>query len=179
MKNDFKIIEMTLKNNKDYDPNQTFMVIGRLIPKYEDNSWTYQEEIYEKPYESKYEENEDFDEYIDSEDSVVFLYYVGETCLGHIKLHTIEEIKYASIDKLFVSNSHRGKGIGTALLNRAKEWAINKGTKGFMLETQDVNLLACRFYLKNGFVIGSVDNMIYKHSRRYSNEKAVFFYLKF
>ncbi|MCY8404384.1 GNAT family N-acetyltransferase [Bacillus sonorensis] len=73
----------------------------------------------------------------------------------------------------------RGKGIGTALLNRAKEWAINKGTKGFMLETQDVNLLACRFYLKNGFVIGSVDNMIYKHSRRYSNEKAVFFYLKF
>jgi len=98
--------------------------------------------------------------------------------LGHIRLSTSDEIKFASIDRLIVLESSRGKGIGTALLNKAKEWALQKGMKGFTLETQDVNLLACRFYLKNGFEIGAVDTLLYSNSK-YKDEDAVFFYLKF
>ncbi|WP_258013807.1 hypothetical protein [Paenibacillus polymyxa] len=50
--------------------------------------------------------------------------------------------------------------------------------KGLTLETQDVNLLACRFYLKNGFEIRAVDTMLYSNSK-YKDEKAIFFYSKF
>ncbi|MFW9335238.1 hypothetical protein [Paenibacillus polymyxa] len=55
---------------------------------------------------------------------------------------------------------------------------ITKGMKGLTLETQDVNLLACRFYLKNGFEIRAVDTMLYSNSK-YKDEKAIFFYSKF
>lgn len=47
-----------------------------------------------------------------------------------------------------------------------------------MLETQDVNLLACRFYSKIGFRIGAVDSMLYANLDN-ADEKAVFRYMKF
>ncbi|WP_083607106.1 MULTISPECIES: GNAT family N-acetyltransferase [Paenibacillus] len=118
------------------------------------------------------------DEYIDSNDSSAFLFYSGQKCLGHIRLGAVEETKFANIDRLIVLENSRGQGIGTALLNKAKEWALQKGMKGFTLETQDVNLLACRFYLKAGFEIGAVDTLLYSNSK-YKNENAVFFYSKF
>ncbi|MGQ4680420.1 GNAT family N-acetyltransferase [Paenibacillus polymyxa] len=174
-----EIVEMTFDNKDDYEcKDQPFMVIGRLIPKLENGIWSYHEELYEQPYESKYPEHEDLDEYINSNDSIAFLYYSGRKCLGHIRLGIVEETKFASIDRLIVLESSRGKGIGTALLNKAREWALQKGMQGFMLETQDVNLLACRFYLKNGFDIGAVDTMLYSNSK-YKDENAVFFYSKF
>ena len=36
-------------------------------------------------------------------------------------------------------------------------WAKQKDLCGLMLETQNNNLLACRFYIKKGFVLGAVD----------------------
>ncbi|MCA9746866.1 GNAT family N-acetyltransferase [Kurthia gibsonii] len=165
MRNKVKIVEMTLENIGDYDDkNQTFEVIGRLIPTYQNDCWSFQEEIYEKSFESKYQEENGLEEYIGNEDSIAFLYYLGEECLGQITLSK-SVTQYASIDRLIISKSHRGKGIGTALLNRAREWALEKEMKGFTLETQDINLLACRFYSKNGFSIGSVDNMLYANSK--------------
>lgn len=47
-----------------------------------------------------------------------------------------------------------------------------------MLETQDVNVSACRFYAKNSFIIGAVDNMLYSNFPT-ANEKAIFWYYKF
>lgn len=178
-KNQIKIVQMNLENVKECDnTDQQFQVIGRLLPKYEDSCWTYQEEIYETSYESNYN-GEDLDEYIiNSEDSVAFLGYLGKDCIGHITLRREDSTKFASIDRLIVSKNHRGRSIGTALLNRAKEWAIENDMKGLTLETQDVNLLACRFYFKNKFQIGAVDNMLYSHSS-YSDEKAIFLYLTF
>ncbi|MFB5762428.1 GNAT family N-acetyltransferase [Paenibacillus medicaginis] len=159
---EIEIVEMTLDNNEDYERKEyPFTVMGRLVPKLENGTWSFQEELYEQPYESKYPEHEDLDEYMNSDDSIAFLYYSQGKCLGHIRLSTSDEIKFASIDRLIVLESSRGKGIGTALLNKAKEWALQKGMKGFTLETQDVNLLACRFYLKNGLEIGAVDTMLY------------------
>ncbi|MGG4219199.1 GNAT family N-acetyltransferase [Paenibacillus jamilae] len=176
---EIEVVEMTFDNNGDYERREyPFMVIGRLIPEFQNGKWSYHEELYEQHYESKYPEHENLDEYINSDYSISFLYYSGGKCLGHIRLSTSDETKFASIDRLIVLESSRGKGIGTALLNKAKEWALQKGMKGFTLETQDVNLLACRFYLKNGFEIGAVDTMLYSNSK-YKDENAIFFYAKF
>ncbi|MFJ7666807.1 GNAT family N-acetyltransferase [Lysinibacillus sp. NPDC097195] len=178
MRDNAKIIEMTYENISDYnDSNQTFEVIGKLLPTYQHDCWSFQEELYEKTYETTYQQEDGLDEYIGNEDSIAFLYYLDHVCLGQITLSK-SVTKYASIDRLIISKSHRGKGIGTALLNKAKEWAIEKEMNGLTLETQDVNLLACRFYAKNGFSIGAVDNMLYANSK-YANEKAVFWYLQF
>lgn len=49
-----------------------------------------------------YPEHEDLDEYINSDDSIAFLYYSQGKCLGHIRLSTSDEIKFASIDRLIV-----------------------------------------------------------------------------
>ena len=39
------------------------------------------------------------------------------------------------LNDLYVAAKHRGKGVGEALLNRAKERAIRDGAKGLTLET--------------------------------------------
>ncbi len=49
---------------------------------------------------------------------------------------------------------------------------------GLMLETQDNNLIACKFYHNCGFKIGSVDTMLYANFEN-NFEKAVFWYLRF
>lgn len=68
--------------------------------------------------------------------------------------------------------------MGKILLEKAIEWAKENKLIGLMLETQDVNITACRFYSKNKFVIGAVDNMLYSNFST-ANEKAVFWYNKF
>ena len=59
-------------------------------------------------------------------------------------------------------------------------WAKKAELCGLALETQDNNLLACRFYAKCGFVIGAVNTMLYKNFEKpWSDESAVFWYMKF
>ncbi|PKY99875.1 streptothricin acetyltransferase [Enterococcus faecalis] len=54
----------------------------------------------------------------------------------------------------------------------------NQNLHGLMLETQDNNLIACKFYHNCGFKIGSVDTMLYANFEN-NFEKAVFWYLRF
>tara|TARA_R110000787_G_scaffold286385_1_gene404529 strand:- start:6589 stop:7029 length:441 start_codon:yes stop_codon:yes gene_type:complete len=44
------------------------------------------------------------------------------------------------LNDLFVHSDYRGKGIGEALMNRAKEYAIDENSKGLTLETSIDNL---------------------------------------
>ena len=64
------------------------------------------------------------------------------------------------------------------MINKTVEWSKEKNLCGLMLETQDVNLTACRFYHKLGFKIGAVDTMLYANFEN-AGEKAVFWYMKF
>lgn len=60
---------------------------------------------------------------------------------------------------------------------RIIEWAKHKNLHGLMLETQDNNLIACKFYHNCGFKIGSVDTMLYANFEN-NFEKAVFLVFK-
>lgn len=71
-----------------------------------------------------------------------------------------------------------GRGIGTALMHRAQAWARERGLGGLMLETQENNVLACRFYRRQGMTIGAVDTMLYANTP-YAKESAVFWYRRF
>jgi streptothricin acetyltransferase len=172
------ITKMTHTNIKDFNnSNESFLIFGRIIPKYENDKWSYTEEIFTEKYYKQYE-NEDIDtSYIDNRYKAVYLYYDNSKCIGQIRLRSHWN-GYAYIEDIAVAKNWRQKGIGTELLKKAGEWARENNFIGLMLETQDVNLSACRFYARNNFVIGSVDNMLYSKFPA-ANEKAIFWYQKF
>ncbi len=56
---------------------------------------------------------------------------------------------------------HRGKGIGSGLLRKAEEWAISRRCQHLRVETQNINVLACRFYQRQSFRLISVNRFAY------------------
>lgn len=159
---------------------EPFEIIGKLKPTFVDDKWTYSEEIYEKSYLHSYPDDDcDYSYYIGNADKAVFLAYSDTECIGRIVLRENWN-KYAFVEDIRVLKPSRGQGVGTALMQKAIEWAKDKKLCGLALETQDNNLLACRFYSKCGFVFGGVDTMLYKNlSQPFSDATAVFWYLKF
>ena len=88
--------------------------------------------------------------------------------------------RYAFIEDICISRHVRGKGIGTILVEKADAWARETGLSGLALETQDNNLLACRFYAKCGFAIGAVNTMLYRNFEKpWCDEIAIFWYKLF
>lgn len=161
------ITEMKAGHLKDIDkPSEPFEVIGKIIPRYENENWTFTELLYEAPYLKSYQDEEDEEdeeadclEYIDNTDKIIYLYYQDDKCVGKVKLRKNWN-RYAYIEDIAVCKDFRGQGIGSALINISIEWAKHKNLHGLMLETQDNNLIACKFYHNCGFKIGSVDTML-------------------
>jgi GNAT superfamily N-acetyltransferase len=60
-----------------------------------------------------------------------------------------------------VSPDVRGLGIGSRLVRSAEAWAISKGCRQLKVETQNINVPACRFYERQGFVLKTVDRLAY------------------
>lgn len=56
----------------------------------------------------------------------------------------------AALWDIRVRPDRRGEGIGTRLLRRACEWARGRGCSRLMIETQNTNVRACRFYMNQG-----------------------------
>jgi GNAT superfamily N-acetyltransferase len=56
----------------------------------------------------------------------------------------------------------RGQGIGSALFQGAEEWATRRECKQLKVETQNITLAACRFYARQGCVLGAVNRFAYK-----------------
>lgn len=173
------IIKMKRENIQYYNiPNEPFQVMGRLVPGLENGLWLVKEELYEAPYEKFYPAEEiDFADYIDNPSKAVFMYFDGEQCVGQVRIR-VSWNRYCFVEDLAVARDFRGRGIGHELLKQARRWAEERELTGFALETQDVNLLACRFYRKYGFVLGGVDTMLYRNVGN-AQEMALFWYFRF
>ena len=55
-----------------------------------------------------------------------------------------------------VSPKMRGKGVGTAMFKSAEVWSMAKGCRQMKVETQNINVPACRFYAKQGCVLRAI-----------------------
>lgn len=55
----------------------------------------------------------------------------------------------------------RRQGVGRQLLAFAEEHARSRGIEWMKAETQDINVAACRFYARSGYVLTSVDRSAY------------------
>ena len=156
---------------------QPFDIIGRLIPTYDGHGWQLSEQLLSIPYQKTYPV-EAFDpaQYLNSPTRAAFVAMLGEECVGSIRV-SARWNRNAFIEDIAVNRAHRGRGIGTALMDAATLWGRENALHGACLETQDNNLLACRFYLKYGFKLGSIDTMLYDAFPQTRGEKALFFYL--
>lgn len=55
-----------------------------------------------------------------------------------------------------VAPEARGQGVGAALFRAAEAWARSRGCRRLVVETQNVNIAACRLYARMGCVLGAV-----------------------
>jgi GNAT superfamily N-acetyltransferase len=77
---------------------------------------------------------------------------------------------FACLWDLRIRPSWRGRGVGTALLERAAEWARRRGCSRLRIETQNVNVPACRFYSARGCRLVSIDADAYAHDPALAHE---------
>jgi GNAT superfamily N-acetyltransferase len=62
---------------------------------------------------------------------------------------------------LRVAPEARGQGIGSALFRAAEAWARARGCTQMKIETQNINVPACRFYAARGCVLGAANRLAY------------------
>ena len=158
-------------------PQSTIDVIGRLVLRYDGDRWTTSEEFLELPCTKMYpEDSYDPAEYVDCPDRAAFLAMEGGRCVGYVR--TCRRWNgNAHIEDITLDRGHRGRGLGTKLIDAVIGWANENGLHGVSLETQDWNLLACRFYMKYGFVLGGMDVLVYDAFEQTRSEAALYFYL--
>ena len=71
------------------------------------------------------------------------------------------ENPFALLWDLRVAPDARGRGIGRALLAAMEERMHEIGVPGSLVETQDVNVAACRLYASAGYAIRRIDASAY------------------
>jgi GNAT superfamily N-acetyltransferase len=76
-----------------------------------------------------------------------------------------------------VHPDERGRGIGTTLFRHAAAWAREKGCLHLKIETQNVNVRACRFYAKQGCELGAIHRYAYARTGQVAHEAMLLWYL--
>lgn len=61
-----------------------------------------------------------------------------------------------------VTPALRSGGVGSARLDAAETWATSRGAAELKVETQNINVPACRFYESHGFELRHVNTGVYE-----------------
>ena len=101
-------------------------------------------------------EMEDSGNWLAKPGHVAWLAYEGGEAVGCMGLevgHTdgceiLQDEETISVENAYTVQGLRGKGIGTALLNRALEWAKAEGFARVAVDFESMNILATRFWMK-------------------------------
>lgn len=155
-----------------------FVIDSQLVLQAENNQIHYT--VSERPAKQKrYAQEEiDYSAYMNDPEKAIFLAYVEGSLAGQIILRKNWN-NYAYVEDIAVDVSFRRMGVGRALVDQAKQWARQKQLPGIMLETQNNNVRACKFYESCGFTIGGFDNFLYRGLVVDTVEVAVYWYFHF
>jgi streptothricin acetyltransferase len=173
------IEEISTRNIKDmnrYDGE--FIIDSKLTLRLENDEILYS--VISLPATKKrYDvDDADYTAYIDKDDKVVFLAYVDGQIAGQIILRKNLN-RYAYVEDISVDVRFRRRGIGAQLISKAKGWAEKHRLNGIMLETQNNNVSACKFYESCGFHLGGFDTHLYKGLDPQTDEIALYWYWLF
>jgi GNAT superfamily N-acetyltransferase len=90
--------------------------------------------------------------------------------LGYLAMYNDQIHRIGQIHDLVVSRPFRRHGIGTRLVNVARQWAKERGLTRLMLETQTKNYPGISFCQENGFAFCGFNDRYF-----YNQDIAVFF----
>ena len=76
-----------------------------------------------------------------------------------------------------VRPEQRRKGVGARLFQSAADWARIKGCKRLKIETQNINVPACRFYAHMGAHLGQIHRYAYDSEPQLAHETMLIWYL--
>lgn len=76
-----------------------------------------------------------------------------------------------------VADERKHQGVGQQLLDRAVAAARAQGYRQMIIECQNNNVPACRFYRKQGAILGKVDRYAYYSDPEIRNEVQLIWYL--
>lgn len=119
-------------------------------------------ETYQKEWSNNSESQKFFEEVI--KQGLSFRASINEELVGVL---IVSEIKWNNslwIENIIISEKHRGKGIGKALLKNLMMLASERKIRIVGLETQSTNYPAIQFYKKYGFEIDGIDFSLYPSS---------------
>ena len=78
------------------------------------------------------------------------------------RLRMLEDRKdLALLWDLRVAPEARRRGVGTSLFTAAEAWSSARGCRSLKVETQNVNVPACRFYASRGCTLGALHRHAY------------------
>ena len=87
--------------------------------------------------------------------STIFLFEKDGAVIGFTQLYpafcSVEMKPFYVLYDLFVASNHRTKGVGSALLNHADDWARSQGAFRVVLETAHTNTTAQSVYEGLGY----------------------------
>lgn len=72
-----------------------------------------------------------------------------------------ERTEVAALWDIRVAPALRGQGIGSELFRAAEDWALARGARWFKIETQNINVPACRFYERHGCTLEAANSNAY------------------
>jgi streptothricin acetyltransferase len=83
----------------------------------------------------------------------------------------------AALWDIRVRPAYQRQGVATALFRAAARWAKSSGCSRLEIETQNVNVAACRFYAKMGCVLDRIDRMAYRQCPEIADEVMLVWHL--
>jgi len=90
--------------------------------------------------------------------------------IGYVNIRLEEALYAAWIADLVVDSGYRLQGIGTGLLNAARQWAVEHDLRRMIVETQTKNYPGIRFLQKRGLTFCGYNELFYPNQ-----DIAVFF----
>ena len=148
-----------------------------LYPVFNQENGLLKRKLFDETKEIRFPDDKlDWGQYINREDKALFLAYMNNTCIGQIRIMK-DSNRFCYIENIATKKDYRGSGVGKLLLNKAEDWAKQRELIGMSLEAQDDNLAACRFYVKQGFILGGVDTL--KQSYNPNIETTLYWYKLF
>ncbi|MGW3008407.1 GNAT family N-acetyltransferase [Streptomyces sp. NPDC001219] len=86
----------------------------------------------------------------------------GGTVCGVVAVGVEEWHRRLVIQQIAVASTHRGHGVGAALMERACAYGSRLGARTAWLETTSVNVPAVRAYRRMGFALCGLDTTLYR-----------------
>ncbi|MGC9394755.1 MAG: GNAT family N-acetyltransferase [Anaerolineae bacterium] len=126
----------------------------------------------------------------DLQDWGIFVAFDGEATTGvpvggatvalNTSVYPMDHFQRKDLAVLYDIRVHpdaRGRGIGAQLFRHAADWACSQGYGQFGLETQSINVPACRFYAKQGCTLGAIHRYGYAGVPDVAHEAMLLWYL--